>query len=101
MGEFETQSIYKNVPASPGWAKMTYLNNLELNVSKRDKILGWLFATIMKQHGFAYKLADQGIINTRDEIFEELKITACNVLILVNQLNLGGYHIYLKNYQYL
>ena len=72
-GEFETQSIYKNVPASPGWAEMTYLNNLELNVSKRDKILGWLFATIMKQHGFAYKLADQGIINTRDEIFEELK----------------------------
>ncbi len=78
--EFEPQNIYKNIATSPGWAELTYLNTLESDASKRDLLLGWLFATIMKQHGFAFELADKGMNKTNKEIFKELKYYSKNCI---------------------
>jgi len=59
---------------SPCWAEITYLNSFtDNNLSLRDFLLGWVFATAEKQYGFAFELAEKGFDKFSDEIFMELK----------------------------
>ncbi len=60
---------------SPGWGEITYLNSFcDKNIfSLRDYLLGWIFATIQKQHGFAYILANDGNNRFNDSIFNDLR----------------------------
>jgi len=59
---------------SPGWAELLYLNSfVNKNIySKREYLLGWLFATLQGQHGFAYELAQAGQTKLGDALFDEL-----------------------------
>lgn len=56
---------------SPGWCEITYINNFE-SPSKRDYLLGWIFSSILMQHGFAFKLALSGKELFKDCIFDEM-----------------------------
>ncbi len=58
---------------NPGWIEMTYFNSFNNIYSKRELLLGWVFATIQKHHGFAHKLAKIGIEKYSDNIFIEMK----------------------------
>jgi hypothetical protein len=60
---------------SPGWGEMTFLNSFkEASIfTKRDVLLGWVFSTLQGQHGFALALAEVGLKNHNDSIFNELK----------------------------
>ena len=57
------------------WGEMTYLNTFERKelLNKRDVLLGWIFSSIKRQHGFALDLAIVGKTNFDDPIFNDLK----------------------------
>lgn len=46
---------------SPGWAEIIYLNSFESEFELREYILGWVFATIMNQHGFCLMLVEKAL----------------------------------------
>lgn len=57
------------------WGEMTYVNTFERKemLHKRDILLGWIFASLLLQHGFALELALVGKENFNDPIFNDLK----------------------------
>jgi len=58
---------------SPGWCEITYLNDMQkLLTNERAVLLGWIFATIKQQHGFALHLARQGRVNFANPLIGEL-----------------------------
>jgi hypothetical protein len=59
---------------TPGWAEMVYMNTLEDSTfSKREFMLGWLFATLQDHHDVAHTYAVNAQSRLKDSIFEELK----------------------------
>jgi hypothetical protein len=60
---------------SPGWCEMTYLNTFRNRetLSKRDYLLGWIFAALEKQHGFALELANDGAQRFPAPVFDRLR----------------------------
>ncbi len=56
---------------SPGWAEATFVNNL-VEADMRSFLLGWVFSTILGQHGFAYEKAKEGQQKFGDSIFDKL-----------------------------
>lgn len=77
-------SIYSNerlskllslsLKAAPGWAELTMINsfNNKNNFTKREYLLGCLFAMIEKQFGFAYELSLKGFEKFDDPIFKDV-----------------------------
>lgn len=65
--------IQHSLKISPGWAEVKYINCFKENFEKRDYLLGWIFATISNQFGFALTLADHGLQQFADDIFTEMK----------------------------
>lgn len=61
-----------NLPHSPGWGEMLYVNNFENVREKRDFYLGWLFAMTICQYGFALNLAKTGFEKFDDPLFNEM-----------------------------
>ncbi len=61
---------------SPGWGEVAYLNTFEedaANLDKRDFLLGWVFAAIEGEYGFAMELAARGHRRFNDPLFPELE----------------------------
>ncbi|HCY74982.1 MAG TPA: hypothetical protein DHV28_03605 [Ignavibacteriales bacterium] len=60
---------------APGWIEMTIINSFDdkNTFSKREYLLGCLFAIIEKQYGFAYELSIKGLEKYKDPIFDEIK----------------------------
>lgn len=46
---------------SAGWAELLYINNFQKITSLRGYILGWIFSTILEQHGFALSLIEKAL----------------------------------------
>ena len=59
---------------SPGWAEVAFINTLQQDVlfTEREFLLGWIFATLYFQHGYALELALKAAQKYGDSIFEEL-----------------------------
>lgn len=68
---------------APGWTEMTYCNSFKNPVTqtRRALIMGWICATLIKQHGFAYTLADKGIQQFGDPFFREMKKSSARKLL--------------------
>ena len=66
IGNGYTKRIIKK---SPGWAEVTYLRETAKN--KRQLLLLLVFAVLQCQYGFALELADQGIKEYQDKLFED------------------------------
>lgn len=62
-------------PIAPGWAEVTYLNACKSaeTQSQRGLMVGWIAATLLVQHGFAYTLAEKGMELYGDALFSEMK----------------------------
>lgn len=60
---------------APGWCEITYFNDFKIKSvqSKRNIMLGWIFAMSKKQFGFALELADLGTKIYGDGIFLQLE----------------------------
>lgn len=65
-------------PIAPGWAEMTYLNACKSpeTHSERALMVGWIAASLIKQHGFAFTLAEKGLELYGGNLFSEMK--ACS-----------------------
>ena len=57
---------------SPGWIEMVYLHDFTGERSKRDLLLGWVFAVVQQQYGFALRLSSRGSMVYQDPIFDEM-----------------------------
>lgn len=67
------------IKSSPGWGEVCYLNRFNNDsLDKRDYLLGWIFATIKKQYGFALDLALKGHQLFDDGLFLEMKQYSVN-----------------------
>ncbi len=67
--------VSRSLPPAPGWAEVTYMNNLDASVTdfdKRDFLLTWVVATHENQHGFALKVASEGAGRFGDALFTRL-----------------------------
>ena len=65
--------IQHSMKISPGWAEVKYFNSFRGNLERREFLLGWIFAVINKQYGFALTLANEGSRKFGDKIFHEMK----------------------------
>lgn len=60
--------------SSPGWGEVAYLNYLRgEDFTARDFLLGWVFASLKKQHGFAMQVATSARERFGDPIFDDLR----------------------------
>ena len=59
---------------SPGWAEVTFINTLQQEslFNQREYLLGWIFATLNSQHGYALDLALRAAHECTDPIFIEM-----------------------------
>jgi hypothetical protein len=61
---------------SPGWGEVTYMNAFaedDGNLDERDFLLGWVFAVVEKQYGFAMEVASRGFRRFGDPVFLDLE----------------------------
>ncbi len=72
--------VQHSMKVSPGWAEVMYMNTFKGNFAKREYLLGWIFATINKQHGFALTIANTGLLQFGDQIFQDMKIESTRSL---------------------
>lgn len=74
LGSADRKYIGFLLKKSPGWVEISYLNTFDGAArSKRDTLLGWIFSSIKDQHGHALMLADKGMKDFGDSIFEECR----------------------------
>ncbi|MFW2476649.1 MAG: hypothetical protein ACN4EP_07025 [Sediminibacterium sp.] len=61
-------------PIAPGWAEMTYCNTFKSTETqtRRSLMMGWITATLIGQHSFAYTLADKGYQLFGDKLFKAM-----------------------------
>lgn len=66
--------LLQSIRTSPNWAEVTYLNSFTKgNFSKRDYLLGCIFAIIEKQFGVALELSAEGNAKFPDSDFREIE----------------------------
>ncbi len=73
MDYYQQRGMRKLLKTSPGWCEIDYFNTFETEaLTIREYLLGWVFATIKQQHGFAMHIASLGEDRFKDQIFIEL-----------------------------
>lgn len=68
---------------SPGWGEISFLNSFAPGddaLDLRDHLLGWVFAFVEKQYGFALELALRGGERFTDPLFHELETESLRML---------------------
>lgn len=80
LDSFTSQPLLKkfvlfSLKNSAVWGEMTYLNRFadETTLTQRNLLLGWVFATTLKQHGFALILTQKAKSRFADPIFIEME----------------------------
>lgn len=75
LSKMQKRLFYAAFKTSAFWGNMTYLNSFQNQetTNKRDLLLGWIFAIIKKQYGFAYDLTKIGQSKINDPIFDRLE----------------------------
>ncbi|MFA6598972.1 MAG: hypothetical protein WCS69_14700 [Ignavibacteriaceae bacterium] len=82
QNNFIKKLIAESIKTSPCWGELMYLNTFKGVFSKREYLLGWIFSTIMGQHGFSYHLALKAKELFEDPIFDELVASSKKTIIL-------------------
>ncbi len=73
MDYFQQRGMRTLLKTSPGWCEIDYFNSFEAeNLTIREYLLGWVFATIKQQHGFAMRIATLGEQRFEHVLFTEL-----------------------------
>jgi FkbM family methyltransferase len=75
------RNISKVLPATPDWCEICFFNSFEdKNLPIRSFFLGWIFATIKKQHGLALEIADLGYKKFKDAVFSTMMESSINII---------------------
>ena len=80
-----TDEMIKNIsgvlPQTPDWCEVCFFNSFEItNLPVRSYLLGWIFATIKKQHGLAFEIADKANKKFKDAIFSKMMENTINTI---------------------
>ena len=96
---FPKKIIRAAIKTSPGWGEVAYFNEFpepSIGLDKRDYLLGFVFAILENQLGFALEIALRGKARFGDSIFEEMAshvsskiLLACLKVPAVYALNLA------------
>lgn len=80
LDSFTSQPLVKkfvlfSLKNSAVWGEMTYVNRFadDATLTQRNLLLGWVFATTLKQHGFALILTQKAKSRFSDSIFAEME----------------------------
>ena len=73
LGAASFKSLTISSSETAGWAEIGFLNTFVNKNSKRDFLIGWVFATLVNQHSFAFELAVNGDKKYDENIFERLR----------------------------
>ena len=77
LGFLQKLKIGCFLKTAPCWCEISYLNNFSgSEVSMRDYLIGWVFATIQREHGFALALANTGLAKFDDPLFKQLAMSS-------------------------
>jgi hypothetical protein len=83
MDKRQRKSLQRTLRISPGWCEISYLNKMEnIKLTAREFLLGWVFATLKEQHGFALAVAKKGRKKFGLPLFEEMKSSSWSALVL-------------------
>jgi hypothetical protein len=74
FGALTHKALHLLDPA-PGWAEVTYLPRLARLTDRRDLLLAWVFAHVLRQDGFALALAADGCKRHDDALFRRMLAT--------------------------
>jgi len=67
------KNISQVLPQTPDWCEVCFFNSFESeDLPLRSYLLGWIFATIKKQHGLAFEIANKGDKKFKDSIFNKM-----------------------------
>ena len=70
----QKEALENNLKSAVGWGEICFINNFNSNeFTKRDYLLMWIFATMLKEYGFALEISIKGFENYTDEIFIQMK----------------------------
>jgi hypothetical protein len=73
LNSIQRRVINSFLKPAPGWCEISYLNTFDAEgMELREYLLGWIFSSIMDEHGFAYRLAKIGASKYSDPLFKEL-----------------------------
>ena len=80
LNSIQQRFIDSFIRTSPGWCEIAYMNTFHSLSSKRDYLLGWVFAMILEEYGFALGLAKKGEDLFVEKIFSEMKVAALKAI---------------------
>lgn len=83
LGVLERRLLPALLKTSPGWGEVAFLNTFAGETAcldQRDYLLGWVFAAIEEQYGFAMEVAAKGHERFADPVFLELEAVALKKL---------------------
>ena len=67
------KNISRLLPTTPDWCEIGFFNSFNnASFTVREYILGWIFATIKKQHGLALEIANRGYTIFNDNDFNQM-----------------------------
>lgn len=79
LSNLERRFLPALLKTSPGWGEVAYLNTFDGDsdqLDMRDYLLGWVFAFIEEQYGFAMEIAARGFEQFGDPVFPPLESEA-------------------------
>jgi len=87
---------------APGWCEISFMNKLsDPKTDKRTYLLGWVFATLQNEHGFALFLANTGFTKYGDPLFTKLSIASQRSLNSFSGYVLFAYAAFFKVFRML
>tara|TARA_B100001093_G_C26858943_1_gene1028894 strand:+ start:7060 stop:7950 length:891 start_codon:yes stop_codon:yes gene_type:complete len=79
--EIDHKQLITNQKTSPCWCEISYLNDMKSSaINLRTLLLGWVFSTLLEQHGFALRICRKGDEFFKDKIFKELSNYSISLL---------------------
>ena len=62
LNYFQQRGIGSFLKMAPGWCEISYLNKMEIGeMTLREYLLAWVFASLSSEHGFALFVAKEGV----------------------------------------
>ena len=81
LNTLQRRYISSFLKMAPGWCEISYINTFDgPDMQVREYLLGWVFSSIMDEHGFAHRLARIGRDKYPDPLFEELLVLSKRAL---------------------
>lgn len=77
----QRRGINAFLSAAPGWSEISYINTFDgEGMDLREYLLGWVFSSVMGEHGFAKHLAKVGSTKYPDPLFEVMLLESTRAL---------------------